>query len=83
VREVYHDGRKLAVDNSGRVLSEQRLADSDPNLPELDYDLFASSAFQHQRLASVLDAHSASLCVWYVCMYVFMYLFITYLPPTS
>jgi hypothetical protein len=62
ISEVYHDGKNMLVDNHGRILSEQKIAEADPNLPE-DYDIFVS-VFQPQRLASVLDADSASLCVW-------------------
>lgn len=62
VSEVEHDGKKLVVDKHGRILSEQKIAEADPNLPE-DYDVFVS-VFQPQRLASVLDADAASLCVW-------------------
>lgn len=60
--EVFHDGKTMLVDKHGRILSEQKVAEADPNLPE-DYNVFIS-AFQKQRLASVLDADSASLCVW-------------------
>lgn len=70
ISEVYHNGKTLLVDKSGRVLSEQRIAEADPNLPE-DYDIFLS-VFQPQRLASVMDADSASLCVWWVCACVHM-----------
>ena len=62
INEIEHDGKKLLVDKHGRILSEQKIAEADPNLPE-DYDVFMS-AFQPQRLASVLDADAASLCVW-------------------
>lgn len=62
ISEIEHDGKKLLVDKHGRILSEQKIAEADPNLPE-DYDVFMS-VFQPQRLASVLDADAASLCVW-------------------
>ena len=64
VQEILHNDSKLLVDKHGRILSEQRIAEADPNLPE-EYDVFVS-VFQPQRLASVLDADAASLCVWYV-----------------
>jgi hypothetical protein len=64
VSEVYHNGKNMLVDKCGRILSETKIAEADPNLPEA-YEVFVS-VFQPQRLASVMDADSASLCVWCV-----------------
>ncbi len=62
VQEFVVNGQTILVDSEGRIVNPDKLQGEDPNQYE-DYQLFVS-AWQHQRISSVMDAVSSSMCIW-------------------
>lgn len=62
IQEYVINGQTILVDKDGRVVNPNKLQGEDPNQYE-DYSIFVS-LWQNQRISSVMDAISSSMCIW-------------------